>query len=190
MEGTHPQWLIISAIFTGKNAAEMLIALMICKAKEFHTPVLSLVLVYKNKSLNRINVQRWRETDFKVCLNFDMWNKLGLPAQIEYILLFWGIVSPWLFIFNLIRLNFVENNHVENLLQASEKKWELVKSYSKRKVVGSIWDSGQILKSTADCLSFLTQACEPRLVLWFYNNSALQDWNSLILMLFVYLLWI
>lgn len=83
MGETHAQWLIISAIFTGKNVAEMLIVPMICKAKEFHTPVLSLVLVYKNKSFNRSNVQKWGETNFKVCPNFDMWKKLGLPAQIK-----------------------------------------------------------------------------------------------------------
>lgn len=84
MEGTHPQWQIISAIFIGKNVAGMVIVLMICKAKEFHTPVLSLALVYKNNSLNRSNVQRWRETDFKAGPEFDMWKKIeGLPAQIK-----------------------------------------------------------------------------------------------------------
>lgn len=81
----HSWWLIISAIFFWKGEAEMLIPLMIYRAKEVHTPVLLQILVYKEekKLLCRSNLQKWREIDFKVCTNFSIWKKLGLSTQIN-----------------------------------------------------------------------------------------------------------
>lgn len=153
----------------------MLIALMICRAKKVHTPVLSQVLVYKkeNKSLYRSNLHRWRETNFKVCTNLGMWKK---PAQINISLMFhqwvrglsvvfpclmysfmgniftvapemnsypWNLMDStkhngWVtekivkfcysgpqcllcFIFNLIRLNFIENIHGESFFRSVKR---------------------------------------------------------------------